>query len=108
MSGSNTSFNMPMAIRSGYSFVGREWAWLARFCLLPVGFGLITDLLMYFQKREISMFEDYLWNIPSLALFGWYMFVEARLLLLGERADAVPQDPEYLLDRRRAMTASVL
>lgn len=106
MSGSN--FNMPMAIRSGYLFVGREWRYLARFSLLPIGLTLITDLLMYYQKREISMFEDYLWNIPALAFFGWFMFLEARLLLMGERVDNLPQDQAYLLDRRRGMSACVL
>lgn len=104
----NISFNMALAIRSGYLFVAREWQYLARFSLLPIGVSLITDLAMYYQKREISMFEDYLWNMPALALFGWFMFVEARLALMGERAGHLPTDPAYMAERKQALAASVL
>lgn len=104
----DSRFNIPAAIRSGYLFVGREWQYLARAGLLPLGVSLITELLMYHQKREFSFFEDFLWHLPALTLFGWLMFVEARLLLLGERAGYLQGDPAYLSERQRALWACVL
>ena len=109
MSGNNTSFNMPMAIRNGYRFVSREWAYLARFCLLPLGVSLITDIAGYYLRTtKISYFENFIWSIPAFTLMGWLLFIEARLLLLNERAPELPPDPEYVMERRRAMSASVL
>lgn len=108
---SSSTFNIPMAIRSGYQFVIQEWQYLARFSLLPFGVSLITAVVMYHmsleQKKEFSIFEDFLWNVPAFALFGWLMFLEARLLLLGERAGTLPEDPDYAAERRNAMWACI-
>ncbi|TAL37157.1 MAG: hypothetical protein EPN97_05690 [Alphaproteobacteria bacterium] len=107
----SSSFNIPAAIRSGYQFVGREWQYLARFSLLPFGVSLITSVLMHHisleQNRVFSIFEKFLWDVPSFALFGWFMFLEVRLLLLGERAGMLPDDPAYIADRRNALWASI-
>lgn len=106
---SGSKFNMAAALRSGYLFVGREWRYLVRFSLLPIGVSLIVDLALYFQKREPqSFFEDFLWNLPAVALAGWFMFLEARLLLLGERAGHLPSDGAYLAERRQSMSACVM
>ncbi|MEZ0226943.1 MAG: hypothetical protein ACAH83_20495 [Alphaproteobacteria bacterium] len=104
---SSTSFNIPASIRNGYLFVVQEWQYLARFSLLPFGITLITSVLMYHQRREFSIFEDFLWNAPAYALLGWFLFLEARLLLLGERASMLPDDPAYTAERRNAMWACI-
>jgi hypothetical protein len=107
----SSSFNISVAIRSGYQFVGREWRYLARFSLLPFGVTLISSVLMHQisleQNRIFSIFEDFLWKIPSFVLLGWLMFLEARLLLLGERAGMLPGDAAYREERRNALWASI-
>ncbi len=106
---SGSKFSIQAAIKSGYLFVGREWAYLARLALLPFGVDLITDLVIYFQKVDtITFLEDFLYSLPSIALSGWLMFVQARLLLTGERPPHLSSDPEFLHERRRALSASVL
>lgn len=105
----NTSFNMPLAIRSGYAFVAREWKYLARFALLPMGVALVTDVFAYYQRlTTVSYFEDFIWTIPTVTLFGWVMFIEIRLLLLGERPPHLPAEPGFLAERKRDLVASVL
>lgn len=106
-SNSTSNFNIPASIRSGYLFAIQEWQYLARFSLLPFGVSLITSVLMYHQRRDFSIFEDFLWNVPAYALLGWFMFLEARLLLLGERAGVLPTDPAYITERRNALWASI-
>jgi hypothetical protein len=105
------NFNIPASIRSGYLFVIQEWRYLARFSLLPFGVTLITSVSMYHigleQNRVFSVFEDFLWNVPSFVLFGWILFIEARLLLLGERVGMLPEDAAYLAERRNALWASI-
>jgi hypothetical protein len=105
-------FNISSAIRNGYAFALRERAYLARISPLPVGVLLITNLVTYFlvheEKRFMSEFEQYLWSLPALALGGWFMFLEARLLLLGERAESLPEDPAYLAARRRALSLCII
>jgi len=114
---SGSQFNISAAVRNAYLFLGREWAYLGRASLLPVGVTLVTDLLVYKQGRDITIdeappwnmpFELFLWDLPSSILFGWFMFREVRLLLLGERANFLPQDVDYLSDRRRSLQVCVI
>lgn len=105
MSGSR--FNISAAVRNAYVFAGRERGYLARISLLPFGVALVTNYLVVTEYAGLSPFILFLIHMPSTVLYGWFMFLEARLLLLGERADALSPDAAAT-GRRRAMQASVL
>jgi hypothetical protein len=104
----NSRFSIIEAVKNAHLFVGREWAYLLKAALLPVLLQAGTSLFVYFQRPAASEIESYLWGFPATVLFAWFVFIEMRLLLLGERLDRLPKENAYLVDRRRAMQASVL
>jgi len=101
-------FSIFEAVRNAYIFAGREWQYLLKAALLPMGAQIATVLFIQYQRPEASQLEIYLWGLPSTILFAWYMFLETRLLLLGEKLDRLPQDAAYLSGRRHDMELSVL
>ena len=104
----NSRFNIFEAVKSAYLFVGREWLYLLKAGLLPVMAQIASSLFIQFQRDDASTIEAYLWGLPASMLFAWFMFLEVRLLLLGERLDRLPQEREYLRDRRLAMKLVVI
>ncbi len=105
---SGSQFSITNAIRNAYAFLGRHGGEVLRLSILPVGIGVATQVFIFYQRPTGSAFEGYLISIPATVLHGWFMFTIVRLLLLGEHVNALPQDREYLLDRRNALRASVL
>jgi hypothetical protein len=104
----NSSFNIWNAVKNACLFVGREWLYLAKIGALPVVVQIVISLFLRFQRPDVSDIEGWLWSFPATALFAWAMFIEIRLLLMGERLDRLPQDLHYLRDRHYAMKVSVL
>ncbi len=105
---SGSQFNITNAVRNAYIFVGSEWRYLARIALLPVGVDALTTVLLLMNGRDMSTFETFSWGLPSSMLTGWYMFHLSRLLMMGERVNKLPADPDYLASRRRGMNASII
>lgn len=101
-------FSIFEAVRNAYIFAGREWPYLLKTGLLPIGAQIATVLFIQFQRPDASQLEIYLWGLPATVLFAWFMFLETRLLLLGERLDRLPEDAAYLSDRRHAMELAIL
>jgi hypothetical protein len=101
-------FNIFEAVRNAYIFVGREWFYLLKAGLLPMAAQIVATLFIQFQRPDASQIESYLWGLPAAVFFARFMFLEARLLLLGERLDRLPQDSAYLADRHHSLKLSVL
>lgn len=107
-------FSITRAVRNAYIFVGLEWRYLARIAVLPMGLNLLTELAILILIQQPSNFEEpsllsaALLNIPAIAFSAWFMFAEARLILLGERTDNLPADPAYREERQRDLSISVL
>ena len=104
----NSRFNIFEAVKKAYLFVGREWLYLLKAGLLPMGAQIAAAAFVQYQRPDSSLIEGYLWGLPAAALLGWFVFLQTRLLLLGERVDRLPRDLAYLADRRHAMKISVL
>jgi hypothetical protein len=112
MSGSR--FKIMDATRRVYSFLGREYRYLGRVCLLPLGATIILNM---FIGRVLdtggpvsgaSPFTYGLLSLPANALMGWYVFLLARALFLGERLDNLPGDPAALARRKQSMQAGII
>jgi len=101
-------FRIFTAVKNAYAFVGREWLYLLKAALLPIGVQIILSIFVQYERPQASLIEDNLWDIPSAMLLGWFLFLEMRLLLLGERQNRLPPDRTYRADRSRAMQAAVL
>lgn len=104
----NSRFNIFESVRSAYIFAGNEWRYLLKVGLFPMTVQILTSLILQFWVGETSSIESYLWSLPATVLFAWYVFLEMRLLLLGERLDRLPSDSALRVDRRQAMKVSVL
>jgi len=104
----SSRFSIFEAVKNAYIFVGREWLYLLKAGLLPMGAQIVTGVFIQFQRPDASLVESYLWGLPAAALLGWFIFLETRLLLLGERLERLPKDSAALADRRHAMKLSVL
>lgn len=105
---SGSQFSITNAVRNAYIFVGREWRYLAKIAVLPLGIDALTAVVILAKGLDMSTFENFNWSLPSSIFTGWYIFVLARLLMMGERVNNLPNDPEYLAARRRDMNASIL
>ncbi len=101
------SFNIFRAVRDAYLFVGREWRYLLRLAGFPVAAGIATLLVAQLAMPGGSILADALWNIPANAVMGWYLFLQTRLLVFGERLDRLPPGGAQRASRRRALVASV-
>ncbi len=101
-------FSIFKAARNAYAFAGKEWLYLLKLGLLPMGAQFATALFTQFQRPDASPIESYLWGLPAMALLAWFMFLETRLLLLGERVGHLTKDPAYLAERHHDMKLSML
>lgn len=101
-------FSITGAVKKGYGFIGKEWRYLLRFSLFPIGLNLLTNLFVFLQQENMSLPFSIIWNLPASAAAAWFVFIEVRLLLLGERVTNLPEDPAYLDDRRRSMTICII
>lgn len=100
-------FSITGAVRNAYAFIGKEWRYLLRYSLLPVGANMLTNLFIYSQQGSISLPFGIIWNLPACAVTAWFVFIEVRLLLLGERVTALPEDPVYLENRKRCLNLCI-
>lgn len=105
---SNDRFSIFSAVKSAYIFTGREWLYLAKASLLPIGVQIIISLFVLYQRPQASFAEQNLWDIPAALALGWFIFLVVRLMLLGERQGRLLPDRKYLSARWRAMQACVL
>ncbi len=101
-------FSILEAVRDAYLFVGREWLYLLKAGALPVAVHIVAALFIQFERPDASLIEGYLWSLPAATLFAWFVFVEMRLLLLGERITQLPQTHDDRRDRQHAMKLSVI
>lgn len=102
------NFGILNAARDAYLFAAREWRYLLKAGMMPVVIQVLLSLLVQFQfKGDVSSLEAWLWGFPATVMMAWYSFIEVRLLLLGERIDRLTLDKSGQRARRRALNMSV-
>lgn len=101
-------FNIFAAVRRAYIFIGMNRGYLARLAILPLALHLISGLAVNYYRPEASLIEITIWMFPASVALSWLVFLQTRLLLLGESVDRLPQDAGYLQDRARVMQLCVI
>lgn len=100
------------AMTDGYAFIKDNFTFLLKASLLPIGINfLITVLFMGDPMADSppdSIYMSFLLTLPGVVLFGWYIFVQTRLQIMGERFTDLPKEQEYRRSRRDDLTASLL
>lgn len=105
---SRSRFAITKAVKNAYVFAWQERRYLVKIAALPLAANIVTALYIHLQHAQASPFEGFLWGLPANVLFAWFMFVEARFLLLNERVDQLPPNPDFLQARQRAMQLCVI
>ncbi len=105
----NASFGIFATAREAYLFLGREWRYLLKLALLPMGVDFISScFVQFYLGDDVSRLTQYLLSLPASLLFAWYSFLLLRLYLLDERLNTLTTNKEELLDRQRAMSLCVI
>ncbi|MBI1214745.1 MAG: hypothetical protein GC185_02875 [Alphaproteobacteria bacterium] len=109
---SGNRFNTIEAAQKGYAFAWKERGYLARAALLPMGasiiFGMFLGRYVPDPKTVPEWMTGNLFFLPTDALMGWYIFLLARLALLGEKLEAVPRDPRAMAGWKNLRNGCVL
>lgn len=101
-------FKIFPVVKSAYLFAAKERGYLLKIGVLPMVAHVVTALFLQFYRADASMLENYIWSLPSAALFAVFTFALARLLLVGERLDKLSVEDAYKNNRPRMMKASIL
>lgn len=102
------SFKILEAVVNAYSFAGREAGYLFKIGVLPLCVQYATAMYIHLIRPDASSIESFLWSLPASALFAWFMFLEARLILLGERVDRMKKDDVLSFNRQRALRLCII
>ncbi len=101
-------FSIFSATVEGWRFVGREWPYLLKSGIVPLIVHMACNFFILFVTPESTTIETFLIGLPASVLFAWFVFIQTRLIVLGERTDRLPTDPALKKDRDRSMRISVL
>lgn len=91
---------------AGYRSVFAERRYLMSAALMPVGLTVFIEILKIYGIQKPSILSEMLTMLPVGIAAAWFMFLQTRLLVFGERPENVP--PEHMMPRRRAFEASAL
>jgi hypothetical protein len=91
---------------AGYRSVFAERRYLMSAALMPVGLTAFIEILKIYGIQKSSIMSEMLTLLPVGIAAAWFMFLQTRLMVFGERAENIP--PENVMPRRRAFEASAL
>lgn len=105
-------FKIIESIRSAYVFAWHNTTYLLMAAVVPLFTQIVSDgFLQYIGKGDplkIGFIEYGLWTLPAHAVLAWFLFIEVRLIFLGESIYNLPKEPVAIAARNRAMQASIL
>jgi hypothetical protein len=105
-------FKIIESIKSAYVFAWRNTTYLLMAAVVPLVTQIVSDgFLQYIGKGDplkLGFIEYGLWTLPAQAVLAWFLFIEARLIFLGESIYNLPKEPQAIAARNRAMQASIL
>jgi len=106
----NSRFDIIAAVIHGVRFTVAERRYLIPALVLPYALTLLTNVASFFliEKQAGNLLAALMITLPASAAAAWFMFVQARLIIFGERLGNLRQEPHFLIQRHNDMTASVL
>lgn len=106
---SHNSFDIIGAAVNAVRFVARERRYMLAAAVFPLTATLLANFMAYFVvKQQESVLFTVMLLLGEAAMDGWFMFLQTRLILLGERLEAPAQDPAAQRLRHNDMRAAVL
>ena len=102
----NQRFDILLCAIQGIRSVFAEWRYLSSAALMPVALTALIEVVKLYGVEKQSIITELLTLLPAGAAAAWFMFLQTRLLVFGERSGkpSVHSGEE----RRRAFEASML
>ena len=101
-------FKFSLALKDGIRFVAHNFSYLAKISTLPLIVHIVCNLFVQLQRPNASIIEAYLWQLPSVAMFGWLMFAQIRLLFFLEKVETIITHSVFVAERHQAKQASII
>ena len=102
------SFDIIDAAKKGYIFLAQEWKYVFRLGMPALIASILIGGFVQYFRSSASIFEQFLWEIPSTMLFAWLVFMQTRLIFFNERIEKLDQDVSFLKARAKCLKASVI
>ena len=102
----NNRFDILGCAVHGIRSVFAEWRYLSSVALMPVALTALIEIVKLYGVEKQSIVTELITLLPAGAMAAWFMFLQTRLLVFGERKGkpSVHSGEE----RRRAFEASML
>lgn len=106
---SHNSFDIIGAAVNAVRFVIRERRYMLAAAAFPFAATLAANMMSFFiLKGQGSILLAVLLLLGEAAMDGWFMFLQTRLIVLGERLEEPGQNPDARQLRHNDMRAAVL
>jgi hypothetical protein len=91
---------------AGYRSVFAERRYLMSAAMVPVGLTAFVEILKIYGIQKPGILSEMLTMLPVGIAAAWFMFLQTRLMVFGERTGGIA--PESIMPRRRAFEVSAL
>jgi len=101
-------FKVLESARDSYIFIWHNKFYLLKISILPFLLNVICTMFVQVQRSDASVFEAYIWQMPAVFAMGYAVFLQTRLLFMGERFEILPDNISFLKEREALKQASVI
>lgn len=104
------SFDIIQAAVDGARFVIAERRYMFACAVFPFVITLLSNILLFFMLsgENSSRLAVVLVTLGAASVDGWFMFLQSRLIILGERLEQPPQTADARIRRHNDMRGAVL
>ena len=92
---------------NGYGFIKDNFDKLLKWAVIPIVLNFFTYFIIDWQDPGADHLKSFLYTLPGVAAFAWYVFVQTRLQVLGEDLGNLPGDEDFQMRRRDDAVLSV-
>ena len=105
-----SSFDIIQAVVDAVRFVIAERRYMFACAVFPFAVTLVANMLSFFvlKSESQSTLAMIVLMLGAAAVDAWFMFLQTRLIVFGERLEAPPQDMGSRIQRHNDLRASVL
>jgi hypothetical protein len=104
----DSRFDILSAVIHALRFLRAEWRYTLATLMIPLGADMLLNLALVSLRPGAGLIEGCLWTLPAAAFSGWFMFLQARLIVFGERVDRLPAPVAANPQRLNALRATVI
>lgn len=103
-------FSIFDAARKGLGDLLTHGSYVVRVGVVPMTASVLTAVALGMNNEAdvFNLIANFLWGLPAEIFLGWFLFVYARLLVLGEHVDRLDPDVAFRRQRQQLLRACVM